>query len=445
MQRRLFETFFASALPELDLDAIYAEWMACQPPFAIADRHLPIPAWARRAFTETGRDAWRVLQAELAGIPVQRPLAVYVHIPFCHRRCHFCDCYSFHLKSHHDDHIRRYVDLLKQEVALWAGSGLAQRPVSTVHFGGGTPTTLGPVAFADLVQTCAAQLHTTAETEWALETTSSEFSPEMADTLYQLGFRRLHIGVQSLQAAVRQHINRQETGAMVLEKIAYALAQGWVVSVDMIFGLPEQTLNGFLADLKTLADLGVDGFSLYELQHSPRNRAFWQVHSLEHLPREWFYFFAQASAHYLAALGYQKTLFNHYARASDTNLYFTFPERGEDCLALGTIADGVFGDYHYRHPVYAEYCRESGGQFPGLQGGLRRNRLESSLHPLFTALMGNRVPPELLAEIVPPQRVQQWLERRLLALHPTAGWYELTGNGSWFVGNMIDQLITDHR
>jgi len=317
---------------------------------------------------------------------------------------------------------------------LWTQLGtLAHRPVSTVHFGGGTPTFLGAAAVRRGGECGRACFNTTPQTEWALEATSSELTGEMYDLLEALHFTRLHIGVQSLEDSVRHNINRQESAAQVLDKIQAGLKRGWIVTVDLIVGLPDQTLAGCLNDLTVLSQLGVDGYSLYELQSSSRNRLWIEQHHLDQRPRLVNYFFAQAGACWLARLGYRKTLFNHWAGEHDTNLYFTFPERGEDLLALGTIADGVFGDYHYRHLTYAPYGQNM-HDVPGLQGGLRRTPLENRLHPLLTALMSGTIPAALL----PTELIRRWQAAALL--RPNNGAFELTGNGTWFVGNMITEL-----
>jgi coproporphyrinogen III oxidase-like Fe-S oxidoreductase len=262
----------------------------------------------------------------------------------------------------------------------------------------------------------------------------------MLACLETLGFTRLHVGVQTLQDEVRQGLNRRATARAVLDRIAETTEKGWIVSVDLIFGLPGQTLGGLLSDIRTLAGTGVNGFSLYELQLSSRNRKFVQRHGLERRDRQVNYFLSQAASRLLSSLGYRKTLFNHYADDRDTNLYFTFPARDEDCLALGAIADGSFGDYHYRHPEYAAYSRSVGQTFPGLQGGLRRNELENRLQPLTIALLAGSVPPSLFDDPLTQALSQQWRGLRLLADDPATGHLRLTGNGSWFVGNMLSQL-----
>jgi coproporphyrinogen III oxidase-like Fe-S oxidoreductase len=448
-EQPFFDRFFRAAPPEMDVKAIRREWLALRPPYRVDDRRLPLPVWVQRGFTETGEQAWGVLCRDVGRIDLSRAFCIYVHVPFCANRCNFCDCYSFRLKRHRTRHIEAYIALLTQEMRLWSQlSTLAHRPVSTVHFGGGTPTFLGEGPFSRLVQNLSEHFCTGPRTEWALESTSSELTDEMFSLLDALGFTRLHVGVQSLDDPVRRLINRREPATVVLEKISRALKMGWVVSVDLIFGLPGQSLEGFLADVKKLAEVGVHGFSLYELQLSSRNRKFAEKYGLVNRVHLTNYFLFQAGAHLLGSLGYKKNLFNHFANEKDENLYATFPGRGEDCLALGTIADGVFGDYHYRHPTYKTYCQRVSEKFPALEGGLRRNKLENRLQPITIAILGGRIPLELFPYLEVKlgdsgeSLLHRWLNLALLEEDASDGHLRLTANGSWFAGNMLSQLLT---
>lgn len=442
MAQKLFETFLAELPPEIDHDCIRRDWLALSSHYDIEQRHLPIPVWARRPLEHNGREAWDILQADVSQMDKNRAYCIYIHVPFCARRCRFCDCYAFKLGAGHEDHFTQYVDKLIDEMRLWSQLGtLNERRVSTIHLGGGTPTFLPPKEFHRLINACSEFFATDSQTEWALESTSGQMTDAMFAVMDELGFTRLHMGIQSLEDAVRDCIHRQEPANAVITKISKAIALGWVVSVDMIAGLPNQTLSGLLDDIELLADIGVDGFSLYELQTSFRNRRFAEDYGLQNESRLKKYLMLQAVGQRLKTLTYRKTLFNHYARERDMNLYFSFPERDEDCLALGTIADGVFGDYHYRHPEYAAYCRTIDKDFPALQGGLRRNPLENQLQDLTTALLSGHIPENILHEAVSPALVEQWQRSHLLQYNSDNSTYDLTGNGSWLIGNMMSQRL----
>jgi coproporphyrinogen III oxidase-like Fe-S oxidoreductase len=446
MAMQCFDEFFRAAPPEVDVEGIRRRWRALKPPYQVDNWTLPLPVWAKRGYSETGAEAWDILHHQLYASTALRPFCVYLHVPFCSSKCGFCDSYSFKLGRRKSEHIDEYVGLLEQELEVWSQRGnLSQRPVRTVHFGGGTPSFMGVGPFSRIVTRCKEQLAVTPETEWALESTVTHLGAEMLACLHELGFRRLHVGVQSLEDLVRKHIGRRQTAAKALAKIAEIVGMGWVVSVDLICGLPDQTLGGFLEGIKRLWKAGVHGFSLYELLIYPQNRKWAERYGLTertHLANYWVF---QAGASYLGALGYKKNLFNHWANGRDENLYFTFPTRGEDLLALGAIADGVFGDYHYRHVGYSRYRRIASEQFPGLEGGTRRNSLENALHPLTTAILAGGLPPALAPalETIGPDGgeslLQRWLELELI--EEQGGHLYLTPSGSWFAGNMVSELV----
>ncbi|MEJ2210457.1 MAG: radical SAM protein, partial [Anaerolineae bacterium] len=326
MEPRTFDAWVrAHGLPaEVEAEALRTEALALRPPYRLAGRHLPLPVWARRPLDDDPAAAWQVLRRDVPAIDAARAYCIYVHVPFCPERCAFCDCYSFRLGSQRRRHVDGYLALLAQEAALWGGLGsLARRPVSTLHLGGGTPTFLGAEVLARLVDLLRAHFALDAASELALESTASELTPDMLAHLHGLGFRRLHVGVQSLDDRQRQVLNRRAAAADVLAALGRAVAAGWVVSVDLIYGLPGQRPADLLDDVRALIAAGVDGFSLYELQISARNRRWAAGQGLLDRGREENYLLAQVAGRYLAARGYRKTLFNHFAGEHDTNLYFT--------------------------------------------------------------------------------------------------------------------------
>lgn len=266
------------------------------------------------------------------------------------------------------------------------------------------------------------------------------------NAMHRLGFHRLHLGVQSLQEPVRHAIKRRRPVAELLQRIAEALARGWVVSVDLVCGLPGQTLPEWVSDIETLIRAGVNGLSLYELLIYPQNQKWAASLGLTERGHVDNFFMFQAGASVLEQAGFHKNLFNHWADSKDKNIYFTFPTRGEDCLAVGTIADGVMGDYHFRHPRYANYMRHSGNGQPGLQGGLRRTPQETALLPFTTALLAGYIPPSQVPffksrPLGAASLCDAWQQHQLIAADITRGGFQLTATGSWFAGNMVRELM----
>lgn len=442
------QSFFQDCSPGLlDIERIRQAWSAVQGAYDINGWKLPLPFWGHRGYDHTCSQAWEVLQEDLQHDAAGKAMCIYMHVPFCSSKCGFCDSYSFALSSLQAEKKEQYVDLLCSELDLWSRfSSLSRRPVSSVHLGGGTPTFLGEELLSRLVYRCIDQFNVSEQTEWALESNTTSLTPGMIAAMHALGFRRLHVGVQTLEDPVRKRIGRRQPAAEVLRVIRQTISQGWIVSVDLIVGLPGQTLQGVLDELHALIDAGVNGFSLYELLIYPQNRRWAERHNLlerDHLPN---YLLFQAGAQALESHGFRKNLFNHWADERDRNIYFTFPMRGEDLLAAGCLADGVFGDYHYRHLGYDDYLRAAAsGGLPGLMGGLRRTALEKQLYPLILAVQSACIGAPEAAQInaLPAPNGQplldHWSDHGLVE-QEAQGSYRLTANGSWFAGNMIAEL-----
>jgi coproporphyrinogen III oxidase-like Fe-S oxidoreductase len=334
---------------------------------------------------------------------------------------------------------------LCDELEVWSeSSDLGQRPVSTIHLGGGTPAFIGEVALTHLVECFHRSFAVKDKTELALETTVESLSPDMVANLHTLGFRRLHVGVQSMQDEVRSIIGRRCSAVGVLRSIEATLDQEWIVSVDLLCGLPGQTLAGFVHGIESLINVGVNGFSLYELLIRKQNFRWASQHNLTSHSHFHNYLMMHAGAYLLESKGFRKNMFNHWADEKDENIYFTFPTRGEDCLAIGTIADGVFGDYHYRHPRYADYLRANHSLSPGLEGGLKRNQLENWLHPIETTLLSGYIDPKTMKVLDKSSQegtsvIDKWLAHAMIEIE-SSGWARLTTNGTWFAGNLVAEL-----
>ncbi len=436
------EAELAPAPASVDRDAIRAQYEAVRGLTPLDRRALPAPVWARRGYEHDGTEAWQVLSCDFSDRKQTAPNSVYVHVPFCDRRCGFCDCYSFPLLARHRQKEYDYTRALLAEIDAWSRiEPVGSSPVTTIHFGGGTPNHLSPHTVERIMDRLRSRLGVTPSTEWALESTVSLITEEHLNWLLALGFTRLHVGVQTLEEPLRQQIGRRESAETVVERLRRAVEMGLVVSVDLIYGFPGDTLTGFVEGLERIVAAGVHGFSLYQLQVTSRNRRF--VERLGDVTRSpaHDYVLFQAGSQILHHLGYSKNHFSHFARPEDTNLYYTHAQRGEDLLGLGPTADGVFGGYHYRHPEYLDYTAPSETGAPALEGGVWESTSERKAKPASAALMVGSIAPALLSELKADSLLSRWLERGLLQESSKPGIYDLTANGSWFVTDMIEQLL----
>ena len=434
--------YFRNVPAQVDVESILRQWKAVRTTYRIEERRMPSPVWAERGFEHSGREAWEQLSHGVAQCSFETPMAIYIHIPFCDRRCKFCDCYAFPFgKLSRDTQEARYTQTLLAEIDAWAKlPSLSRRPVSTVHFGGGTPNCLTADVLSGIVDHCRTHFNITPETEFALESTSSLLTPDHLLFLRQFGFSRLHVGVQTLEEPLRQTIGRRESAGAVLEKLSNALNAGFITSVDVLYGLPGQTIAGLLHTLESLAAGGIHGVSLYRLNISQRNEKF-LMRTLQFTPdRVADYVLFQVAEQCLTDVGFRKNHFTHFARPEDRNLYYTHAKRGEDLLALGTTADGVFGAYHYRHPEYQAYIAGEKPNIPVLEGGLWETPREQRLHPAITSLLTGSIRFSVLQELQVESLFEQWRSNHLLKDALESDTWILTANGSWFVDMMISEL-----
>ena len=425
----------------LDTAALLAQWEPVKDRLTHKSRALPAPIWVKRGFDHDGAQAWSALKAQVACSDAAAPVSIYVHVPFCDRRCPFCDCHSRRLASRDRDIERAFEQALLREVGAWASlRTLQSRPVTTVHFGGGTPNCLRTEVLLRIVRRLRESLAVHPETEWALESTSSRLTVEELEALSDLGFRRLHVGVQTLDDEVRRRIGRRGLTVDVLERLTAALTANYTVSLDLIYGLPGQTLNGFLRTIEQLVAVGVHGFSLYQLQTSERNRRFLERHRDPERSQLTDYLMFAAADQFLSAHGFAKNHFVHFAGPKDQDLYYRHAVRGEDLLALGPTADGVFGAYHYRHPELEAYFGSQGNAAVPLEGGVRESSTEQRTTPLVSSLMGATANEAELERLCGERLGDRWRRLGFVRQGGAPGELALTANGSWFIAEMIDEL-----
>ena len=438
--RRRAARFLAPVKGLVDEGAILGQLEALQTRFQLEERGLPRPPWAQGEFDLTGPRAWE----RLAGLPTPpvepAPLSVYVHIPFCRRRCAFCDCHSINPTPAARPRVEAHLlDRLMQDLGHYAALPVvAGRPVTTLHLGGGTPNCLEPGIVARLVKALHEHLAITPATELALESTADLLTPEHLDWLAGLGFTRLHVGVQTLAPALRKALGRRREPKAVLEALALARAQGWVVSVDMLYGLPGQGPEQLLDHLDRLIQAGAQGFSLYELQHSPRNRALSRQKGLTRRDAWENYLLFQCGHAFLRARGFAPNHITHLALPADQNLYYNHARRGEDLLALGPSADGVLGGQIYRHPPLPAYWRLDSQGHPPLQGVMDHSRSGLGLASLSRDLMTARISSPRKALLDKAGLGRPWQRAGMLCRQ--GDHWEVTANGSWCMATLLNEV-----
>lgn len=202
--------------------------------------------------------------------PIPRRLSLYVHVPFCVSPCFYCGCNRVITR----DQARgvTYLHRLEREIAAVAPLFDRDRDVIQLHLGGGTPNFLSPEAIAELVGTLSRQFHLSdaPDRDFSIEIDPRTVTPEHVHELARLGFNRASLGVQDFDPEVQAAVNRQQSVEETLAVISACRSAGMrSVNVDLIYGLPKQTLEGFGRTLDTIIGVRPDRLAIYGYAHIP--------------------------------------------------------------------------------------------------------------------------------------------------------------------------------
>lgn len=190
--------------------------------------------------------------------------AAYVHIPFCEQICHYCDFNKFLLEGQPVDD---YLDAMDLEMKRLVRT-TDQEPIETIYIGGGTPTALSEDQLKKMLESVKTNLQPIhSDVEFTVEANPSVTDRNKLDILKEAGVNRLSIGVQAFQDTLLSTLNRNHRQDDVWKMIAEAQAVGFEnISIDLMFGLPGQTLEMFKQSVQHAIDLDVPHISAYSLQ-----------------------------------------------------------------------------------------------------------------------------------------------------------------------------------
>lgn len=196
-----------------------------------------------------------------------RPLGFYVHVPFCASRCGYCDFNTYTAEELGAGVSRTtYADTVIDEIR-WARRQVTEdRPVTTVFFGGGTPTLLGAADLVRILAVIRTEFGLDAEAEVTTEANPDSVDPGMLADLRDGGFTRVSFGVQSVAPRVLATLDRTHTPGRALQAIAEARAAGFGhVSADLIYATPGETHEDLQDSVDAVLDAGIDHLSAYSL------------------------------------------------------------------------------------------------------------------------------------------------------------------------------------
>lgn len=291
------------------------------------------------------------------------PVSLYMHIPFCESLCLFCAC---NVSIQKDKNVAiPYLGALKREIEHVAKRVSKTRRVIQFHWGGGTPTYLSPAQMEDLFGHARERFSFAADAEIGVEIDPRVTTGAHLEMLRRLGFNRLSMGIQDFEPRVQETIHRVQPYEMTRDLIGKARELGFEsLNVDLIYGLPYQTADGFRASIERVLTLSPDRVAMFSYAHVPWLKK-QQGSFAAHLPEgmEKFRIFRAGLESFLGA-GYRYIGMDHFARPNDElavaqrnrTLHRNFQgyttKAGADLYGMGVSAISSIGD------AYAQNRRE---------------------------------------------------------------------------------------
>jgi oxygen-independent coproporphyrinogen III oxidase len=274
-------------------------------PTAAQFRDYTDPAPWRQHLAETNRDA-------------SRPLSLYFHLPFCETLCWFCGCTTIITLNHKSSDA--YLDYLEKEVALLAPQVHPGRPVVQLHYGGGTPTFFQAPQLRRLDAITRRHFSFAPGAELSVEIDPRRLAREQAAALREGGFTRASLGVQDFNPKVQEAVHRLQPRALTEQAIRWLRAEGFTsLNLDLIYGLPCQTVDTFRDTLEQVLELAPDRLAVFSYAHVPWMKPAQKLLEREAAlpPPEAKLEMLKLTVETLTARGYVYIGMDHFARADD--------------------------------------------------------------------------------------------------------------------------------
>jgi len=298
----------------------------------------------------------------LGELPAEARLSLYLHVPFCRVLCWFCGCHT--AVANKDPPIERYFALALREIEMVAGLAGRGRRLVHIHLGGGSPSLLRP----DQLTRLAAALHRNftidAGAEFAIEIDPRNMDAARVAALAAIGVNRASLGVQDFDPDVQRAINRVQPEALTARVVDDLRAHGVArINLDLMYGLPRQTLAGVAATAERALALAPDRLALFGYAHVPWMKRHQRLIDTAALPDPWQRWCqTRAAARSFEAAGYRAIGLDHFARPGDPltkaleagtlrrNFQGYTADPADALIAIGASSIGAFpGGYVQNH------------------------------------------------------------------------------------------------
>ncbi len=311
-----------------------------------------------------------------------RPLGLYVHLPFCGTICYYCACNKIVTKDH--GRSAKYLKYLQREIRILADCLGDDRAIGQMHWGGGTPTFLSDAELDELMRMLQSEFDFAASGEYAIEIDPRTVTQERVALLARLGFDRMSLGVQDFDPEVQRAIHRVQGFDETQAVIRAARQHGFrSVNVDLIYGLPKQTLEGFSRTLDQVIRCDPDRIALYSYAHLPTLfKPQRRIAEADMPPPETKLELLTTAISRLDSAGYAYIGMDHFAKPEDdlavaqrqgrlTRNFQGYSAAGDaDILGLGVSAISTVGPVHAQNVKTLDeyYGRLDSGALPVMRG-----------------------------------------------------------------------------
>ena len=271
-----------------------------------------------------------------------QPLGIYIHIPFCRSKCAYCDFYSLPCQERNEDLMQRYLKALCAHIKE-CGALAPKYKVDTIYFGGGTPSFFGSAGLSTILAAIRRSFDVDSKAEITFEANPDSITDKLLLRLRGEGFNRVSLGVQCDDDAILQTIGRPHTYEQAKEAVEKIRRAGFTnVSVDLIYGLPGQTLAGWKQTVEHVMELHPEHISCYGLKLEEGTPLYTNQHRY-HLPED-----DDQADMYLAAVdiltsnGFRQYEISNFARKGLYSRHNMKYWMGSEYLGFGPSASSDF-------------------------------------------------------------------------------------------------------
>ena len=313
---------------------------------------------------------------ETNGAASESGVSLYFHFPFCAKLCYFCGCNM--MVTNDRQMIREYNDYLKREIELLAPLVSENRKVEQLHFGGGTPSFLTPEEIRDIGNFIKSKFNFAGDLEASVEIDPRGLTREHLEAFREIGFNRTSFGVQDFNLQVQEAINRVQSEEITRQTVLWARELGYKsVNIDLIYGLPHQTLPNFADSVEKVIDISPDRIAVFNYAHVPWLKKHQNVIQTEDLPTpDERLQILRMTIEKLIGAGYEYIGLDHFAKPTDelaiaqndNTLYRNFQgystKAGADVYAFGVSAISQFQN------IYAQNVKNLKDYYARVDAGI---------------------------------------------------------------------------